>query len=162
MSRTLRAVLGVLGVFAAPAAANAQAPSASASAPAAQSAKVEVLVIHATKEAGKGQVDDRIKLPLTKKPFSDYNTFKVVEAKTLDLEKGRAASYALPTGRTLRVTLKDITKEKRYAVDAAIDQPRKEEYLKLLEVNAAANEPFFVGGQSFRGGTLILALTIKP
>jgi len=60
------------------------------------------------------------------------------------------------------VTLRDVTKDKRYAVDAMIDQPGKEEYLKLLEVIAAPNEPFFVGGQSYRGGTLILAITMRP
>jgi hypothetical protein len=129
----------------------------------AQTANAEILVIHATKEAGKGWIDERIQLPhLSKKPFSDYNTFKVVDKRVLPLQKGTPASYALPTGRTLRVTLKDVTKDKRYAVDSAIDQPGKEEYLKLLEVVAAPNEPFFVGGQSYRGGTLILAITMRP
>ena len=160
--RLLGAALALaVSALAAPAIADPPAPSASA-APL-QSANAEILVIHATKEPGRGSVDERIKLPhLSKKPFSDYNTFKVIDRRVLPLTKGTAVPYALPTGRTLRVTLKDITKDKRYAVDTMIDQPGKEEYLKLLEVIAAPNEPFFVGGQTYRGGTLILAITMRP
>ncbi len=140
-------------------------PSTSASSPQTPAtANAEIVVIHATKEAGKGSIDERVgKLPhLGKKPFSDYNTFKLVDRKVLLLEKGKPASHALVTGRTLRVTLRDVTADKRFSVDAAIDQPGKVEYLKLLEVVAAPNEPFFVGGQSYRGGTLILAITMRP
>jgi hypothetical protein len=130
----------------------------------ATSALAEILVIHATKEDAAAFVDPRIgRLPhLGKKPFSDYTSFKLVEKKVLTLEKGKAESYALVTGRTLRVTLQSVTTDARYVVEASIDQPGKPEYLKLLEVTAAANEPFFVGGQSHKGGTLILSITMRP
>ena len=139
-------------------------PQADAQAPRAASAIAEILVIHATKEDAAAFLDPRIgKLPhLGKKPFSDYTSFKLVDKKVLSLEKGRPESYAMVTGRTLRVTLTNITADKRFAVDAAIDQPGKPEYLKMLEVTAAPNEPFFVGGQSYKGGTLILAITMRP
>jgi hypothetical protein len=146
------------------------APLASADAPPPTSApapkttaNADVLVIHATKAEGRGSVDERLRrLPLGKKPFSDYNTFKVLDKQTIPLEKGKPASYAMATGRTLRVTWSDMTKDGRYAIAAEIDRPGKSEYLKLLEVVAAPGEPFFVGGQSHQGGTLILAITIRP
>jgi hypothetical protein len=126
-------------------------------------ARAEVLVIHATKQDGGASIDERLrKLPTGKKPFSEYNTFKVLDQQTIPLEKGKPASYAIATGRTLRVTWSDMTKDGRYAIAAAIDQPGQTEYLKALEVAAAAGEPFFVGGQSYRGGTLILAITVRP
>lgn len=130
----------------------------------ARSAVAEIVVIHATKEDAAVFVDPRIgRLPdLGKKPFSDYTSFKFVDKKVLTLEKGRAESYGLVTGRTLRVTLQSVTADQRYVVEASIDQPGKPEYLKLLEVTAAPNEAFFVGGQSHNKGTLILAITLRP
>ncbi len=149
----------------------AQPPKASApvatiatAAAAAQSAVAEIVVIHATKDDAGSGVDPRIgRMPnVGKKPFSDYTTFKLVEKKLLTLEKGRAESYAMVTGRTLKVALHGVTNDGRYVVEASIDQPGKTEYLKLLEVTAAPNEPFFVGGQSHKGGTLILSITMRP
>lgn len=145
--------------------ADAPAAKPDAAAPAARpaSAIAEIVVIHATKSDGAAFLDPRIgRMPhLGKKPFSEYTSFKLLEKKVISLEKGRPESYAMVTGRTLRVTLKDITADKRFAVDAEIDQPGKSEYLKLLELSAAPNEPFFVGGQSYKGGTLILAITMR-
>jgi hypothetical protein len=139
-------------------------PAAAAPAPLPHSAIAEIVVIHATKEDGAAFVDPRIgRLPhLGKKPFSDYTSFKLVDKKVLTLEKGRAESYAMVTLRTLRVALENVTPDRRYVVEASIDQPGKAEYLKLLEVTAAPNEPFFVGGQSYKGGTLILSITMRP
>ena len=45
---------------------------------------------------------------------------------------------------------------------AAIDDPGKQAFLKLLEVTAGVNEPFFVGGQSYEGGTLFLEIVVRP
>jgi hypothetical protein len=157
---------GVLLTALAPA--SSAAPPASAAAPASAApvlaaARAEIMTIWAAKDPpGKGSIDARIaRFPhLKKKPFSDYSTFKVLGDEVIPLVKGQPASYGLVTGRTLRVTLRDVTSDKRFAVDAAIDQPGKPEYLKLLEVVAAPNEPFFVGGQSYQGGTLILAITL--
>ena len=45
---------------------------------------------------------------------------------------------------------------------AEIGEPGKKAFLKLLEVTASGNEPFFVGGQSYEGGTLFLELVVRP
>jgi hypothetical protein len=52
--------------------------------------------------------------------------------------------------------------ERRYQVDAQIGDPGKPAFLKSLHVTASENEPFFVGGQSYRGGTLFVELVVRP
>jgi hypothetical protein len=115
---------------------------------------VEVSVIHALRTDGGVSIDPQLRdLPqLTKQqPFVRYNVFKLLDRKELTCEKGKAAVYGLADGRTLQVTLVDVTaksSEQRYHLRAEIAGPGKKEFLKLLEVTASANEPFFVGGQS--------------
>jgi hypothetical protein len=137
----------------------AQAPAVRGNGP----VTAEVMVLHATQSDGGVSIDPRIgNMPqLTKPPFSAYNQYKLLDRKALPLEKGKPAAYVLPNGRTLQVSLVDVV-EKRFHVSAAINQPGGQAFLKLLDVTAAPNEPFFVGGQSYQGGTLVLGITLKP
>jgi hypothetical protein len=134
---------------------------------AASAPSVEVSVIHATRSDGGASVDPQLRdLPqLTKQqPFVRYNVFKLIERKQLPFDKSRPVVYDTVDGRTLQVTLVEVTEQKseeRYHVRAEIAGPGKKEFLKLLEVTAGANEPFFVGGQSYKGGTLFLELVIR-
>ena len=48
--------------------------------------------------------------------------------------------------------------EKRYQLEAHIGEPGKAAFLKGLHVTLGENQPFFVGGQSYQGGTLFLEL----
>jgi hypothetical protein len=157
-------VVAALALFAGAARADAPAPPAAQKAhDAKKSASCDLVVIHATKTDGGRAIDERLgRLPYEKKPFSDYNAFALLDRQTLALERGKAASYAMVTGRTLRLTWSDMTKDGRYSILAAIDQAGNGEYLKLLEVAAASGEPFFVGGQSYRGGTIIVAISVRP
>ncbi len=136
-------------------------------------ATAEIMVIHATQIAGPGSIDPAIGVmpQLQKPPFSAYNTYKLVDRKSLPLVKDSGSTYLMVNGRTLLVTLLDMTADRRFHVSAAINQPenkqaadtkKKPAFLKLLEVTAAPNEPFFVGGQTYQGGSLVLAITIKP
>ena len=43
-----------------------------------------------------------------------------------------------------------------------IGEPGKQAFLKLLEVTAGPNDPFFVAGQTYEGGTLFLELAMHP
>jgi hypothetical protein len=135
---------------------------------AAKTPSVEVSVIHATRTDGGGaSIDPQLRdLPqLTKQqPFVRYNVFRLLDRKQLPCEKGKPVVYGLVDGRTLLVTLLDVTDQKseeRYHLRAEIGGPGKKEFLKLLEVTATANEPFFVGGQSYQGGTLFVELVIR-
>ena len=128
------------------------------------SANAEIMVMLATQVPGAGSIDPKIgSMPqLQKPPFSAYNTYKLLDKTTLPLAKGTPSPYPMVNGRTLQLTLLDITAEKRFHVNAAINQPGGQAFLKLLEVTAAPNEPFFVGGQSYQGGSLVLAITVRP
>jgi hypothetical protein len=138
-----------------------------AGAAAGKAPSVEISVIHATRTDGGGSIDPQLRdLPqLTKQqPFARYNVFKLLDRKDLPCEKGKPAVDALVDGRTLQVTLVDVTEktsDQRYHLRAEIAGPGKKEFLKLLEVTASANEPFFVGGQSYQGGTLFIELVVK-
>ncbi|HEY4014644.1 MAG TPA: hypothetical protein VGM06_14980 [Polyangiaceae bacterium] len=131
--------------------------------------RVEVSVIHATKTPGSASVDPQLRdLPqLTRQePFVRYNVFRLLDRQTLTFDKGKTASCALVDGRTLQVTLVDGSdnkgkKDERYHLRAEIAGVTKKEFLKLLEVTAGADEPFFVGGQSYKTGTLFLELVIR-
>lgn len=136
----------------------------SATAQAPTSVKAEVMVLHATQQPGAGSIDPQIgNLPQLKRPpFSAYNTYKLVTRKDLTLEKGKPQTETLVNGRVLQVTWNELTQDKRYKIAAHINQPNGKEFLRLLEVNAAANETFFVAGQSYQGGILVIGITIKP
>jgi hypothetical protein len=129
---------------------------------------LQMTVIQASRSDGGGAIDPLLKdLPQLGRdqPFVRYNVYKVLERKDLPLEVGKPASSALPNGRTMQVTLVDPPEDgpgKRFHVRAEIGEPGKAAFLKLLEVTASANEPFFVAGQSYQGGTLFLELVVRP
>lgn len=52
--------------------------------------------------------------------------------------------------------------EHRYQLQAQISESGKADYLKGLHVTASENQAFFVGGQSYQGGTLFLELVVRP
>jgi hypothetical protein len=135
------------------ASANAEAPNA---------VNAEVTVIHATQEPS-GSIDPRIgNMPqLSKPPFSAYNTYKLLDRKTVVVEKSKTTNYALPNGRTLQIAAEPLP-NKTYKVQASISRPEGGAFLKLLEVTASPNEPFFVAGQTYGKGSLVIAITIRP
>jgi hypothetical protein len=66
------------------------------------------------------------------------------------------------------VALKEIIEPKkkdeprRYLVTASIQKPDGNTFLPLLEVNAKPGEPFFVAGQTYKGGTLVIGIKVNP
>lgn len=130
--------------------------------------EIEITVILATRSDAGGSVDPLLHdLPQLGRdaPFDRYNVYKVLERKALPLEASKPAASNLPNGRVLQVTLVEPPAEgtaRRYHVRAEIGEPGKKAFLKLLEVTASGNEPFFVGGQSYGGGTLLLELVVRP
>jgi hypothetical protein len=129
---------------------------------------LQVTVIHAmTSDAG-GSIDPLLRdLPQLGRdqPFVRYNVYKVLDRKELALDPGKPAETPLPNGRVLQVTLVDQVGDgpgRRFHVRTEIGEPGKTAFLKLLEVTASPNEPFFVGGQSYQGGTLFLELAVRP
>ena len=68
----------------------------------------ELVILHATND-GSG-IDPKIgKMPeLGKPPFSSFNSYKLVEKKTIQLTRGKASQVTLPTNSTLSITFKDV------------------------------------------------------
>jgi hypothetical protein len=129
---------------------------------------LEITVIHALRSDAGGSIDPLLRdLPQLARdaPFDRYNVYRVLERKEVPLEVNRPVSSGLPNGRVLQVTLVEPSVEgvgRRFHVRAEIGEPGKKAFLKLLEVTASGNEPFFVGGQSYGGGTLFLELVVRP
>jgi hypothetical protein len=148
-------------------ASDADARSASAptqgSAQPATPVNAEVMVLHATNQPGKGTgIDPRIgPLPaLQKPPFSAYNSYTLLSRSRYPVTKAAPATSSLPNGRVLQVTLRDVLAASRYRIAASINQPGGTSWLPLIEVTTTAGEPFFVAGQSYQGGMLVIGITV--
>ncbi len=133
---------------------------------AAQSASVpvEIIVLHAT--TGDGGIDASLgSLPQLKKPpFSAYNSYALLTRRPVSLTTSKPETTALPNGRSLRTTLVGTAPMDRYRIAASINQPKSdagsENFLPLLEVTAHRGEIFFVAGQSYKGGILVVGIKI--
>ena len=129
---------------------------------------LEVSLIHATLTDAGLSVDPALKdLPqLTRdQPFIRYNGYRLLDRKRFPLERSKPITFVLPNGRTLQASLDGVSLgkgERRYQLDTQIGDPGKPAFLKSLHVTASENEPFFVGGQSNKGGTLFLELVVRP
>ena len=121
--------------------------------------KGEVLVILAKEQPG--EIDARLqKMPaLHKAPFSSFKSMKVLSTHDVELSRDNAALVELPNGRTLQLRLLERLPDGRHKVQVSINRPGKQDYLPLLTV-IVSNEPFFVAGQSYQGGTLVIGVRV--
>lgn len=156
-------VLGLAGVLAGAAGGVAQAQPPPAHAP-----QIELVVIHASRADGPGSIDPRLRdLPqlTTEQPFTRFNVYKVLDRQQFPLEAGKPVTYGLVNGGTLRLSLDGVTVRdaggRRYQLAAQIGRPGKD-FLRGLQVTAGDNQPFFVGGQSYQGGTLFVEMVVRP
>ena len=126
------------------------------------SVPAEVLVVLAKEEPG--TVDPRLKklTALRRPPFNSFRSMKILSRPKLKLTPGKDALVSLPNGRRMKLTLLRVMPDGRYKVKAAINRPDKSDYLPLLQVVASAGDPFFVAGQSYQGGTLVVGVTVDP
>jgi hypothetical protein len=122
----------------------------------------EVLVVLAKEEPG--NVDPELKklTALRRPPFNSFRSMKILSRPKLTLTPGKDALVSLPNGRRMKLTLLRVMPDGRYKVKAAINRPDKADYLPLLQVVASAGDPFFVAGQTYQGGTLVVGVTVDP
>ena len=145
----------------------APAEAATVGAPAApvQPARVsgEVMVLLATQGDGGRSIDAAIGplLQLGKPPFNAYSHWKLLDRKTVSLDRGKSTTFAVANGRSLQLTYAGVTADRRFRVSAAM---LREDGSSLQKVNvvAATQEPFFLAGQKYQGGTLFIGITVKP
>ncbi len=143
-----------------------QAPPTPDKPAAAVKARAEIIVLHATNDHT--GIDPKIgKLPeLEKPPFSSYDSYKLLDRAEVALTRGNAEQKKLPDDGQLAVTLKDILPaekkgdQPRFAVAAKIQKPGGKAFLPALEVSAKKGEIFFVAGQRYKGGILVVGIRI--
>ena len=121
--------------------------------------KAQLMVIHATKCAEK-KVDPAIgEAP----PAIGYDCMQLLEKKTLSLVQNQPSTTGLPNGRTFQLAYNGRAPDNRYRVTASISPPDKSPgFTKLADITAEPNKPFNVGGFSYQGGVLVLAVRISP
>jgi hypothetical protein len=134
--------------------------------PAPKPVPAEILVLHATNSGGGIDPELRHLKQLQKPPFSSYDTYRLIRRHEGNLEMRQPNATRLPNGRVLRTALKEVVPPDRYRVATSISRPGSKEgsgdggYLPLLEVTAKSGETFFVAGQSFRGGILVVGIRV--
>ncbi|HEY6723163.1 MAG TPA: hypothetical protein VI197_04000 [Polyangiaceae bacterium] len=121
---------------------------------------IELVVLHAT-NSGTG-IDKRVgDMPeLKKPPFSAYDSYELLAKKRLPLVKGEPQTYQLPNDRILKTDLKEDPKAETFKISASINQPQGKAFLPLLEVKAGLGQLFFVAGQTYKAGILVLVLRV--
>lgn len=119
-----------------------------------------VLVILASE--GEGPVDPSLSAikALKEPPFNAFKSMKILSRSDLSLVPGEAHEIDLPNGRKLRITLRERRGDGRFKVQVSINRPHQTDYLPLLEVIASPGEPFFVAGQKYQGGTLVVGVRV--
>jgi len=161
---TLMRYLLLIGALLSASAASAQGSSLARSDRAATVSNVpaEVLVVLAKEEPG--EIDPQLKklTALRRPPFNSFRSMQILSRPKLTLTPGKDALVSLPNGRRMKLTLLRVMPDGRYKVRAAINRPDKADYLPLLQVVASAGDPFFVAGQSYQGGTLVVGVIVEP
>ena len=99
---------------------------------------------------------------LRRPPFNSFRSMTILSRPKLKLTPGKDALVSLPNGRRMKLTLLRVMPDGRYKVKAAINRPDKSDYLPLLQVVASAGDPFFVAGQTYQGGTLVVGVIVDP
>jgi hypothetical protein len=138
---------------------------------------LEVTLIHATAGDAGLAIDPQLKelSPATvqQAPFVRYRAYRLLQRQPFPLVGSQTVKLLLPNGRTLQATLTGVSvaatdggpSEKRYQLEAQIVAAADSgatSFLRSLQVTVSANEPFFVGGQSYQGGTMFIELNVRP
>lgn len=118
----------------------------------------EVLVVLASGEEGAVDASLSDIRALKHPPFNEYKTLKLLSRSKVQLPREQSVEIPLPNGRTLVLRLVKKLPDGRAKVQVSISRPNRKEYLPLLEVIASTGEPFFVAGQRYDGGTLVLGI----
>jgi hypothetical protein len=97
---------------------------------------------------------------LGKAPFSDYDSYELVDRARLPLKKDDPQNLKLPNGRTFQVRLLEVPQKDSVRLSASINRPNGKEFLPLLEVKARVGQAFIVAGQSYKKGILVLVIRV--
>jgi hypothetical protein len=123
----------------------------------------QVLIVLAA-EDGARHVDPALaNVPaLRQPPFDTYRSLRLLESPEIELRVGRPHEIPLPNGRRVRIVLREITSDGRFRFQISINRPGEQDYLPELSVVASPGDPFFVAGQSYQQGTLVIGFRLGP
>ena len=136
-------------------AAPAGGPGSERTAPARSRISVEVMVVHASDS---GKVHPELKPLMQQLRFTRYTGFDLLNKLPAQLTSGNGETFALVGGRKLKVDL--ISKnEKSAKLRVRLFSDRE----KVLDttVSVHRNRSFIIGGPKYKGGALVLPLTVK-
>ncbi len=120
----------------------------------------QVTVILAREVAG--AIDPRLQglTALREAPFSAFHSMDIWSEHPLTLTQGVPVTVDLPNGRVIQLVLEEVTGDGRNHVRVSINRREQSDYLPVLEVAAPPGDPFFVAGQNFMGGMLVIGVTL--
>ena len=115
------------------------------------------MVVHARNTATPGIDASLANLKqLRDPPFSSYNTYKLLSQSRVGVAKDKATNVPLPDQGKL--SLKRLDVPARYKLGVNILKGSGDPFLANLEVTGDLNEIFFVAGQVYQGGILVIAI----
>ncbi|MEM1031992.1 MAG: hypothetical protein AAF928_02570 [Myxococcota bacterium] len=124
---------------------------------AAKQAVGEVVVLYATND-GKGIDPSLGDMPqLQSPPFSAYDSYALLERGKVDLSP--SGSMTLPDGGALSLRLESAADD-RFTVVASITKKSGKKFLPGATVNAKRGEYFFLAGQRYKEGILVLGIRL--
>jgi len=130
--------------------------------------RLQILVLHARKDPKGPHVDPRVpRLPqLARAPFNEFNSYAFLDDVTLKLDVPKAADpwkgkpsarYALVTGKAMEVAVIEHLPDRRYQLGVAIGQDASD----VVRYSAPLGEPFFLAGQGYKDGILVIGMTLR-
>ncbi len=120
----------------------------------------EVLVVLAHET--EGSIDPALASisALRRPPFNAFHSMQLLARTPIQLTTTTPATVPLPNGRVVRLELDGQASEGRYRVRVSINSPGETDYLPLLTIVVTPGEPFFVAGQNWDAGTLVIGFRI--
>lgn len=120
----------------------------------------EVLIVLATE--AEGPVDERLRSvrALRRPPFSAYHSMSLLGSPQIRLRVGQPHELELPNGRRMRIVLREVTERGRFRLQISVNRPGERDYLPEVTVVSSPGDPFFIAGQSYRDGTLVIGIRL--
>jgi hypothetical protein len=120
----------------------------------------EVLVLLASE--AEGTIDPSLNhlRALKHPPFNSFKSMKILSRSSVALNADEPVAIELPKHRWLVLTLVSKLPDGRAKVQLSINKANQKDYLPFLNVIISAGEPFFVAGQKFEGGTLVVGVRV--
>ena len=124
---------------------------------------VQVVVMYGT-QAPQPYIDPQLAAftdRLSKPPLSSYNSYAKLDDLRISAPFGQSTERALPGGETLDLVVRPKTDAPgRFTLHAEIKQAAGAP--KVVDLTVPEKKAFFIGGQHYKEGNMVLAFTLNP